>query len=595
MNNSYEGILCLLFKDKITGYSFTVYCCYLPPENSPYGRDSTSFFTHLLCLIYLHNYTDSSFIFGDINARLGNKQDLIHDIDDEMSRTVIDATSNTHGDAFLDFLMESRMLVANGRVPGCNEFTSISSKGRSVVDWFAVPHDIIGNCTSCDVLSVSSLIETYGLASLVSERCKPPDHSIVTLTFKMINSVTDGAPDINEHSSTSTDRRYNYGTMTSEFMNSSNWTNILDTLILRLEHIDKSQDCIDRYYQDMLSKIFHEMDENIQYKDASKRTKKHYKNHKPFWNDELTAAWKNMSNSEKLYLKDKSKNYHLREQFILKRKMFDKLLRKTERSYYRKKALDIEELNTSNPTEFWQHIKSLGPKSKPKIPMEVYTSGISGTKCFDQDIVLSRWKNDFKELYNRPDDEDQNSEDVFYENILSTVSDIKSFELSNAEVDIVEYNRPFTPEELDKIRCKMKNNKAVGPDMIPNEILKHEGIKTLLLSFVNTCFVNNVIPSIWRSSIIAPIPKSASKDPCVPLNYRGISLLSCLYKLYTSMLNLRLTNYCENNNYLVDEQNGFRPKRSCQDHIYVLSSIIRNRKVQKKDTFCAFVDFKKSF
>ena len=227
--------------------------------------------------------------------------------------------------------------------------------------------------------------------------------------------------------------------------------------------------------------------------------------------------------------------------------------------------------------------------------MEVYMNGNSGNKCFGQDEVLFRWKNDFKDLYNRPDDEDQNSDDEFYENVLSSVTDIKSFELRNIEADVIEYNRPFTPDELDKIRCKMKNNKAVGPDMIPNEMLKHEGIKALLLSFVNTCFMNNVIPSVWRSSIIAPIPKSASKDPCVPLNYRGISLLSCLYKLYTSMLNLRLTSYCENNDYLVDEQNGFRPKRSCQDHVYVLSSIIRNRKIQKKDTFCAFVDFKKAF
>ena len=46
---------------------------------------------------------------------------------------------------------------------------------------------------------------------------------------------------------------------------------------------------------------------------------------------------------------------------------------------------------------------------------------------------------------------------------------------------------------------------------------------------------------------------------------------------------------------MVDEQNGFRAGRSCQDHIYVLSSIIRNRKSEGKDTFCAFVDFKKAF
>ena len=130
---------------------------------------------------------------------------------------------------------------------------------------------------------------------------------------------------------------------------------------------------------------------------------------------------------------------------------------------------------------------------------------------------------------------------------------------------------------------------------MPNEILRHEGIKNLLLDFVNMCFMYNVIPSVWRMSIISPIPKSSSKDPCVPLNYRGISLLSCFYKMYTSLLNMRLGDYCERSGCLVDEQNGFRSGRSCQDHIYALSSIIRNRKTEGNDTYCAFVDFKKAF
>ena len=56
-----------------------------------------------------------------------------------------------------------------------------------------------------------------------------------------------------------------------------------------------------------------------------------------------------------------------------------------------------------------------------------------------------------------------------------------------------------------------------------------------------------------------------------------------------------LSSYCEENNYWVDEQNGFRPKRSWQDHIYVLSSAIRNRKSRGADTFCAFVYLQKAF
>jgi len=49
------------------------------------------------------------------------------------------------------------------------------------------------------------------------------------------------------------------------------------------------------------------------------------------------------------------------------------------------------------------------------------------------------------------------------------------------------------------------------------------------------------------------------------------------------------------NNLIVDEQNGFRPKWSCEDHIFSLLTILKNRKSQNKNTFVAFVDAEKAF
>ena len=65
--------------------------------------------------------------------------------------------------------------------------------------------------------------------------------------------------------------------------------------------------------------------------------------------------------------------------------------------------------------------------------------------------------------------------------------------------------------------------------------------------------------------------------------------------MYSSLINLRITSHCEENGYIVDEQNGFRSKRSCEDHIYALSTVIRNRKSKGLSTYCAYIDFKKAF
>ena len=90
--------------------------------------------------------------------------------------------------------------------------------------------------------------------------------------------------------------------------------------------------------------------------------------------------------------------------------------------------------------------------------------------------------------------------------------------------------------------------------------------------------------------MITPVPKDATKDKRVPLNYRGISLLSVVAKLYSSVLNNRLLGYLENNHLLGKEQNGFRQKRSCEDH-----SLIRDRLLNKQNTFGVFIDFQKAF
>ncbi len=68
-----------------------------------------------------------------------------------------------------------------------------------------------------------------------------------------------------------------------------------------------------------------------------------------------------------------------------------------------------------------------------------------------------------------------------------------------------------------------------------------------------------------------------------------------LGRFFSDIINHRIVDYCENNNYYEDEQNGFRCKRSCEDHIYTLTSIIRNRLSHNQSTYCCFIDMQKSF
>ena len=63
--------------------------------------------------------------------------------------------------------------------------------------------------------------------------------------------------------------------------------------------------------------------------------------------------------------------------------------------------------------------------------------------------------------------------------------------------------------------------------------------------------------------------------------------------LYIKVIKNRVTTYFDTLNLFSDFQNGFRKKRSCEDHAYVLSTILRV--LSGKSTYVSFIDFEKAF
>ena len=224
-------------------------------------------------------------------------------------------------------------------------------------------------------------------------------------------------------------------------------------------------------------------------------------------------------------------------------------LRQTEREYNKNIAEQIESISDKDPEQFWEQIKKLGPQRNKQIPMQVYDDH-GAVKC-DRDEVLNKWKNDFKNLHNMPEDATSEFDEEFYawaklrKQCLENQPDFNTA-FSNLNIDL-------SMDEIHLVCSRLKSKKAVGPDRIPNEILMNSSLHGVLHLFFNSCFTHHIVPKIWQKAIISPSPKSSLKDPFVPLNYRGISLLSCIYKLYSSVINNRLSSYCECNKLIEEE------------------------------------------
>ena len=80
-----------------------------------------------------------------------------------------------------------------------------------------------------------------------------------------------------------------------------------------------------------------------------------------------------------------------------------------------------------------------------------------------------------------------------------------------------------------------------------------------------------------------------------PNNYRGITIVSCLGKLFTSILCNRIFEWNSENDVITDAQFGFKPGFSTIDAIFVLQSLINRTLKKKKRLYCCFIDYRKAF
>ncbi|UYV63735.1 hypothetical protein LAZ67_2005461 [Cordylochernes scorpioides] len=154
----------------------------------------------------------------------------------------------------------------------------------------------------------------------------------------------------------------------------------------------------------------------------------------------------------------------------------------------------------------------------------------------------------------------------------------------------------ITMREITEEISRLKNCKAAGIDEVPNEAIKllPHSYLLLLKDLYNRILRSAVFPSSFSKSIIHPIFKNGDSDNLS--NYRGISLLSNFAKLFIAILRSRLVKWIETNSIIPENQAGFRSAHSCQDHIFILTSVIQLALRKKRGKcYSFFVDLKKAF
>jgi len=98
----------------------------------------------------------------------------------------------------------------------------------------------------------------------------------------------------------------------------------------------------------------------------------------------------------------------------------------------------------------------------------------------------------------------------------------------------------------------------------------------------------------WKFAIVTPIYKGKGSRSDVN-NYRGISVLSPISKLFEKCIASQIFDYFESNNLFFIGQHGFRKNFSCETALHELISLINNSLDKRLINLLLFIDFKKAF
>ena len=270
---------------------------------------------------------------------------------------------------------------------------------------------------------------------------------------------------------------------------------------------------------------------------------------------------------------DPEQNYSIFKEFRKTLKGSTCLAKKV---YYLKKFDAVQ----GNSKETWKLINEIRGKCKDKIKPSFL---IDGNLVQDRRVIANGFNNFFASIASKLN----NSEYGLPIEHLPTFTDYMGPSVSSS----IFLNDCSTDEVKDIIK-DMSNNKASD---IPIKALKHctDIISPLLSKFYNKFMGIGLFPSILKTGLITPIYKKGNSQ--LFDNYRPVSTLPVLGKIFEKLIYSRMYSYFLAKNVLYDKQFGFRKNHSTGHAINYSVNYVAQGIENKKHIIGIFIDLSKAF
>ena len=236
-----------------------------------------------------------------------------------------------------------------------------------------------------------------------------------------------------------------------------------------------------------------------------------------------------------------------------------------------RKAQFYEELsqrNKTNAKSLWQHIKSLLGHCQPSI---------STASFVDSNVI-----NDFFSNLGPSTVANLPSTNTSYTDFIKPM--LHSFVLSNV-----------TLNELINTINDLNSKKSCGFDGLTSNHIKSIShiIVHPLLKLINKSFTIGIFPSVLKIARVIPIHKGGDLNELI--NYRPISILPTVSKIFERLIHIRLESFINKYHILSDSQHGFRKGYNTETALISTINYISKSLDNKTPLVALYVDIAKAF
>lgn len=319
-----------------------------------------------------------------------------------------------------------------------------------------------------------------------------------------------------------------------------------------------------------------------QYAPTRKLSKNQIKsNLKPWITNGIKQSILKRDNFLKKFIKSSDNNLKtiLYNQYKVYRNNIVNLIKLSKNNHYKQYFTE----NIKNSRKIWKGINECINKSKIKTNKKI---------SLNSDGTLFTEPNDVANLFNK-----------YFTTIADSIRD-KIPKFGNFEQFVDKSRSPesfffkaVTPEEMIKTIQSLNNSKASGPYSVPpvavlNNLLFE--ISDILTKIINLSFETGIFPEDLKIAKVIPIFKNkGSNQDCN--NYRPISLLSNVDKIFEKLVHSRLISYLNKQNILFKRQFGFRKGHSTIHTLINLTEEIRQHLENGQFSCGVFIDLQKAF